>query len=95
MKMTDELVDYVAALSRLEISGGQKEKLAADMGEIVAYMDVLNELDTAGVEPMSHVFPVTNVWREDEGIPSYDRTALLKNAPRRDDECFVVPQTVE
>ena len=95
MKMTDELVDYVAALSRLEISSGQQEKLAADMGEIVAYMDVLNELDTAGVEPMSHVFPVTNVWREDEVISSYDRAALLKNAPRRDDECLVVPQTVE
>lgn len=58
-------------------------------------MDTLNTLDTSGVEPLSHVFPVKNVLREDEVRPSMDRGELLKNAPAADDEAFLVPKTVE
>ncbi|MEA4934055.1 MAG: Asp-tRNA(Asn)/Glu-tRNA(Gln) amidotransferase subunit GatC, partial [Lawsonibacter sp.] len=44
---------------------------------------------------MSHVFPVKNVMREDEVVPSFDRAELLKNAPNADEEAFLVPKTVE
>ena len=62
----DETIEYVGILAKLELSGEEKEQAKADMGRMLDYIDKLNELDTEGVEPMSHLFPVTNVFREDE-----------------------------
>ena len=58
-------------------------------------MDVLNGLDTSGVEPMSHIFPLRNVTRPDEVVPSGDREELLANGPAVKDGAFLVPKTVE
>ena len=66
-----------------------------ELGEIIKYMDVLSEVNTDGVEPMSHVFSIKNVLREDEIKESYDRDLILKNAPERTNEAFVVPKIVE
>ena len=90
-----ELVDYLAGLSRLEVQEGDRQAMTAELERIVTYMDVLNRLDTQGVEPMSHVFPVKNVLREDEVIPSQDRAELLAGSPAPDGEAFLVPKTVE
>lgn len=90
-----EMVDYIAGLSRLELEAGEKQAMTAELERIIAYMDVLNRLDTAGVEPMSHVFPVKNVLREDEVEPSQDRAGLLAGSPAGDREAFLVPKTVE
>ena len=95
MKITEELVDYISELSRLKLPEEEKEKMTGELERILAYMDVLNALDTGGVEPMSHVFPVKNVLREDEVAPSFDRSELLKNAPASDGEAFLVPRAVE
>ncbi len=95
MKITTELVDYISELSRLELEAGEKRDMTAELERIVAYMDVLNQLDTAGVEPMSHVFPVKNVLREDEVTPSQDRAELLAGSPAGDGEAFLVPKAVE
>jgi aspartyl-tRNA(Asn)/glutamyl-tRNA(Gln) amidotransferase subunit C len=95
MKITTEMVDYISVLSRLSLPQAEKEKMTGELEQIIAYMDTLNALDTTGVEPMSHVFPVKNVLREDEVQPSFDRAELLKNAPNRDEEAFLVPKTVE
>ena len=95
MKITTELVDYISELSRLEPDDGEKQAMTAQLEQIIAYMDVLNQLDTSGVEPMSHVFPVKNVLREDEVMPSQDRTELLAGAPVPDQEAFLVPKAVE
>ena len=89
------MVDYIAELSRLELQAGEKQLMTAELEQILAYMDVLNRLDTTGVEPMSHVFPVKNVLREDEVSPSQDRAELLAGAPVPDKEAFLVPKTVE
>ena len=59
------------------------------------YIDKLNELDTSSVEPMSHVFPVSNVFREDVVTNGDDRDNILKNAPEERDGAFVVPKTFE
>ena len=59
------------------------------------YIDKLNELDTTGVEPMSHVFPVKNVFREDVVVNGDDRENILKNAPEEKDGSFMVPKTVD
>ena len=95
MKITTELVDYISTLSRLKLPQEEKEQMTGELERIIAYMDTLNTLDTGAVEPMSHVFPVKNVMREDEVAPSFDRAELLRNAPQADEEAFLVPKTVE
>ena len=90
-----ELAEYIARLSQLELEAGEKRDMTAELERIVAYMDVLNQLDTDGVEPMSHVFPVKNVLREDEVTPSQDRAELLAGSPAGDGEAFLVPKAVE
>ena len=95
MKITTELIDHISQLSRLRLPEEEKAKMAGDLEGILAYMDTLNALDTSGVEPMSHVFPVKNVLRPDVVEPSADRAELLKNAPVPDEAAFLVPKTVE
>ena len=95
MKVTTELVDYLSDLARLGLPQEEKARMTGELEGILAYMEVLNTLDTQGVEPLSHVFPVKNVWREDETAPSFDRGELLKNAPAGDGETFLVPRAVE
>ena len=95
MDITPELVRHMADLSRLELGEEEVRETAALMEQVLNYMDVLSRLDTRGVEPMSHVFPVKNVLREDEAGPSLDRAALLAGAPASDGEAFLVPKTVE
>ena len=95
MNIGMDMVDYIAELSRLELQAGEKQAMTAQLEQIIAYMDVLNKLDTTGVEPMSHVFPVKNVLREDEAAPSQDRGELLAGSPAGDTEAFLVPQAVE
>lgn len=95
MKITEEMVDYIALLSRLKPDEAEKVRMTAELERIVSYMDVLNALDTEGVEPLSHLFPIRNVMREDEVVPSFPREELLKNAPGGDEEAFLVPKTVE
>ncbi len=90
-----ELIDYIAGLSRLELDAGERQVMTTQLEQIIAYMDVLNQLDTAGVEPMSHVFPVKNVLREDEVMPSQARYELLAGSPAGDKEAFLVPKAVE
>ena len=62
--ISDETIEYVGILSKLELSDQEKEQAKKDMGRMLDYIDMLNELDTSQVEPMSHVFPVHNVFRE-------------------------------
>ena len=64
-KISDETIEYVGILAKLELSGQEKEDAKADMEKMLDYIDTLNELDTDGIEPMSHVLPVKNVFRED------------------------------
>ena len=95
MEITKDMVEYVASLARLKLDESQTAALQKDLGEIINYMDVLNNLDTEGIEPMSHAFAVKNVFREDVVKPSADRAELLKNAPQSDEEAIIVPKTVE
>ena len=94
MKITEEMVDTISALSRLKLEE-EKVRMAGELERILEYVEVLNTLDTAAVEPMSHVFPVKNVFRADVVEPSADRRDLLRNAPIPDEEAFLVPKTVE
>ena len=93
--ISDETIEYVGILAKLELSEEEKEKAKKDMGSMLDYIDKLNELDTTGVESMSHVFPVQNVFREDVVVNGDDRENILKNAPEEKDGSFVVPKTVD
>lgn len=91
----DQTIEYVGILAKLELSGEEKEAAKKDMGRMLDYIDKLNELDTDGVEPMSHVFPVRNVFREDVVTNGDESELTLANAPQRKDSAFKVPKTVE
>lgn len=91
----DEIIEYVGILAKLDLSDAEKEAAKKDMSRMLDYIDKLNELDTEGVEPMSHVFPLHNVFREDAVTNGDDRENILKNAPESKDGAFKVPKTVE
>lgn len=93
--ISDETIEYVGILAKLELSGEEKEQAKKDMGSMLDYIDKLGELDTEGVEPMSHVFPVNNVFREDIVTNGDRREEILKNAPGEKNGMFVAPRTFE
>jgi aspartyl-tRNA(Asn)/glutamyl-tRNA(Gln) amidotransferase subunit C len=94
-KITEADVEYVAHLAQLELTPEARTRLVRELGEVLAYMDKLGELDTSNVEPMMHVLELSNVFREDEVGPSLDREIALKNAPKTDDAYFLVPRILE
>ena len=93
--ITDETIEYVGILAKLELSTEEKEQAKKDMANMLDYIDTLSELDTEGVEPMSHVFPVNNVFREDIVTNKDDRENIILNAPKVKDGSFMVPKTVQ
>ena len=93
--ISDETMEYVGILAKLELSDAEKEAAKKDMESMLDYIDKLNELDTSNVEPMSHVFPVHNVFREDVVTNGDGHDATLANAPVQKDDAFKVPKTVE
>lgn len=93
--ISDETIEYVGILAKLELSDEEKEQAKKDMANMLDYIDTLNELDTSGVEPMSHVFPVNNAFREDVVTNGDDREEILANAPEAKEGAFVVPKTFD
>lgn len=94
-KISDETIEYVSILSKLKLTDKEKKQAKKEIGNMLDYFDKLNELDTTGVEPMSHVFPINNVYREDIIKNEDQRDDILKNAPGVKDGMFKVPRTVE
>ena len=91
----DATIEYVGTLAKLELSDEEKEQAKKDMASMLDYIDKLGELDTTDIEPMSHVFPVENVMREDVVTNGDGSGETLANAPERHDTSFVVPKTVD
>lgn len=91
MSISREEVEKVSLLGRLLLSEDELDKMTAQMGDILQYMELLSEVDTEGVEPMAHALDVSDVFRDDRVRPSLDRREALSNAPNRDDECYRVP----
>lgn len=95
MQITPDLIKYLESLARITLSDDEEKKVGSELQDILTYIDMLNELDTDGVEAMSHCFPVTNVMREDVVGESMTSDKIVANAPESQDGCFVVPKTVE
>jgi aspartyl-tRNA(Asn)/glutamyl-tRNA(Gln) amidotransferase subunit C len=95
LKISSREVEYVANLARLEVTKAEKEKFTAQLNDILLYIDKLNELDTKGVEPMSHAISVTNAFREDKILDSIGTENSLANAPDARGEFFRVPKVID
>ncbi len=88
-------IDRIADLAKLELTGEEKTRAAADMEELISFADRLSGVDTAGVEPMAHISDLFNVFREDEPASPYTREELLQNAKTRTETAIFVPKVIE
>jgi aspartyl-tRNA(Asn)/glutamyl-tRNA(Gln) amidotransferase subunit C len=88
-------VTYVAHLARMHLTDAEKEKISAQLKDILAYVAKLNEVDVSAVEPTAHATPLSNVLRKDEVRPSIDPAKVLANAPDEARGLFIVPKIVE
>ena len=95
MKINDEMIAYLAELSRLELLPEEREARKKDLTDILDYMDKLGELDTEGVAEMTHSFEAHNRFREDEVTNGDRRGEMLMNAPASKGDFFKVFKTVE
>lgn len=95
MKIDKESIKKIAHLARLEFDESSAEKMSKDMSQILDWVEQLNELDTADVEPLTTMSSEVNDMREDKGGIHLDHEAGLKNAPKRDGDYFRVPKVLE
>ena len=91
MSISRDDVVKVSLLGRLLLGKEELEKMTSQLGQIVAYVDQLSQLDTEGVEPMAHAVETSNVFAADTVRPSLPRESALANAPHHDREYFLVP----
>jgi aspartyl-tRNA(Asn)/glutamyl-tRNA(Gln) amidotransferase subunit C len=90
-----ETVLKVARLGRLKLAESEIDDYAAKLGQILQYVEQLNEVDTTDVEPMANAVARQNVFRDDVVTPSLPRGAALQNAPQTDGQSFLVPQIID
>jgi aspartyl-tRNA(Asn)/glutamyl-tRNA(Gln) amidotransferase subunit C len=91
MSLTREQVEKVSLLGRLKLTGAELDLMTTQMGQIVAYVESLGELNTENVEPMAHALDISNVFAPDQLRPSLERADALANAPHHDREFYLVP----
>ncbi len=88
-------VKYVAHLARLQLTPEEEQKFGAQLGQVLGYIEKLNQLDVSQVEPTAHAVPLVNVTRTDEVRPSLPHDEALRNAPSKSNGLFLVPKIVE
>lgn len=95
MSISDDEVDHLAELARLDLDEDETESLKDDLNEILDLAEKIQDVDTEDVEPTYHAIPVTDVTREDECHESTDPDKVLKHAPDASDGYFVVPKVID
>lgn len=85
-------VEHVAKLARLELTEEEKEKFTSQLGDVLKYVEQMNEVDTSNVEPMAHAIDFVNVMREDQVKYEQTKEELMSNAPDAEDGFFKVPK---
>jgi aspartyl-tRNA(Asn)/glutamyl-tRNA(Gln) amidotransferase subunit C len=88
-------IKYVAYLARISLAPDEGTKLAAQLGNILGYVEKLKELDVSNVEPTAHAVPMVNITRADEIRPSIAHDEAMRNAPKQANGLFIVPKIVE
>ncbi len=95
MAITMKDVEYAAKLARLKLTKEEKKMYSKQLGDILNYINKLNELDTSKIEPTSHVVSISNVFRKDEVKPSLSSEEVLSNAPKKEKGFFKVKKVIE
>ncbi|MBQ4403644.1 MAG: Asp-tRNA(Asn)/Glu-tRNA(Gln) amidotransferase subunit GatC [Selenomonadaceae bacterium] len=95
MKISEQDIKTVASLSRLRIREEEKDDVLFQLNKILTYVENLQALDTANVEPTTYALPMQNVFRADVVKPSLERELALSNAPLKEDGYFKVPRVLE
>ena len=95
MKITEELIDHIAHLARLEFNGEDKASIQKDMERMIEFVDKLSEVDTANVEPLIFMSEEINRVREDEPKVTVSHEEALKNAPKKDSDYFRIPKVLD
>jgi aspartyl-tRNA(Asn)/glutamyl-tRNA(Gln) amidotransferase subunit C len=93
--LTRSDIAKVAMLARLKLSESELETLTTQLGSVLNYVEILNEVNTDDVEPMAHAVELSNVFRSDEIRDSLPRELALSNAPKTDGRAFLVPEILE
>lgn len=95
MKITNETVEHIAHLARLEFEGTDKEAIRSDLDRIVNFMEKLQEVDTENVEPLVFMSHEINRLREDKAGVTITQEQALKNAPKKDSDYFRIPKVLD
>jgi aspartyl-tRNA(Asn)/glutamyl-tRNA(Gln) amidotransferase subunit C len=95
MKITEEIVDHIAHLARLEFEGAKKQAIMQDMENIISFMDKLSEVPTDNVEPLIFMNDEYNKLREDVAVVTITQDEALKNAPKKDSDYFRIPKVLD
>lgn len=85
-------VEHVAKLARLELTEEEKELYTKQLGDVLKYVDQMNEVDTSNVKPMTQVIDFVNVMREDKVVYEHTKEELMSNAPEEENGFFKVPK---
>jgi aspartyl-tRNA(Asn)/glutamyl-tRNA(Gln) amidotransferase subunit C len=95
MSVDTATVRRVARLARIAVSDAEVEALRGELNQILGFVEQLNEVDVAGVEPMTAVVPIAMKERADTVTAGGDAQRVLANAPVREGDFFAVPKVVE
>lgn len=95
MDITNEKIEQLAHLARLEFDEQGKANIKKDLQNILALCEKLNEINTDGIEPLIYMTYTQNNVRKDQVIETISRTEALKNAPKKDSDYFRVPKVIE
>ena len=95
MKVDQETLHKIAHLARLEVKPEEETDLLNSLNGVLTWMEQLNEVDTTGVEPLTHISAENNVLRDDVVGNHLTRAQALVNAPQHDEQFFEVPKVME
>ena len=95
MKITEDIIDHIAHLAKLEFQGEQKTAIREDMQKIISFMDKLSEVPTDDVEPLIFMTDEVNRLREDIPALTVSHDEALKNAPKKDSDYFRIPKVLD
>lgn len=95
MDISNDIIDHIAHLARLEFEGEKKEAIRKDLQRIVTFMDKLQEVDTGSVEPLIFMTKEVDHLRRDVPLVTITQEEALKNAPKRDSDYFRIPKVLD
>ncbi|MBN8836441.1 MAG: Asp-tRNA(Asn)/Glu-tRNA(Gln) amidotransferase subunit GatC [Sphingobacteriia bacterium] len=95
MEVTQDMINNLSHLARLNFTENEKLELEKDLTRMISFVEQLNEVNTAGIEPMLHMGNAANMLREDVQQGSVSREEALLNAPESDNEFFIVPKVIK